>query len=362
VPAGLAALPRPKVGATEVGAPTAPPVAPPQETGPAGEGQEGELVGIMEHAMPFVISLFFHLGLILVTVFLGTLLIEKKEAPPGEIIVPGTAMVGDDDTSGGTLTPSERPTIQAAGGGARVSKLNDSSARSTIVAAGGGSGDAHPGMGVIGLGGATGGTGEGTGTGQGKWFGGGGGTGFFGLGMGRGRGGGGLARHIVYVIDRSGSMIDTFDAVKNEMLTSIGQLDPKQDFDIILFTQGAPQEPVDKRLVPATPEYKGAATKFLKDAYAAGSTDPLPALSRAFEVLDKVSDPGGKVVFFLTDSDFPDNDAVVKFCKAHNVKHDVHFFTFLYGGGKGGPPEKAEEAMKTIAKENGGKYKYVTEE
>jgi hypothetical protein len=49
--------------------------------------------------------------------------------------------------------------------------------------------------------------------------------------------------------------------------------------------------------------------------------------------------------------------------KSMNSKKDVHVFTFLYGGGgKSGPPEKAEEAMKKIATENAGKYKYVMEE
>jgi hypothetical protein len=55
-------------------------------------------------------------------------------------------------------------------------------------------------------------------------------------------------------------MLDTFDAVRLEMLTSIGQLDgAKQDFTVILFADGPPVEPVDRRLVPATTEFKRAA-------------------------------------------------------------------------------------------------------
>jgi len=43
-------------------------------------------------------------------------------------------------------------------------------------------------------------------------------------------GGGGKAYNIVYVIDRSGSMIDTFDAVRREMKRSIYGLEEAQNF------------------------------------------------------------------------------------------------------------------------------------
>jgi hypothetical protein len=214
-------------------------------------------------------------------------------------------------------------------------------------------------MGVIGIGSAVGGTGEGSGTGTGAgWFSGGAGGGaFFGMGPGRG-GGGSLARHIVYVVDRSGSMLTTFDSVKNEMLTSIGQLDgAKQDFHVILFAEGKPQEADAKRLVPATPEYKARATEFLRQAYAKGDTNVLPALNRAFDVLEQAQ-TAGKVIFLLTDSAFPDNQKVIDLCKARNTKKDVHVFTFLYGD----RAKEAEETMKKVAQENGGKFKYVSAE
>jgi hypothetical protein len=110
--------------------------------------------------------------------------------------------------------------------------------------------------------------------------------------------------------------------------------------------------------VPATPEFQGRATTWLKDKYAKGTTDPIPALNRAFDVLDKVDSPGGKVIFLLTDSLFPDNKKVIDLCKARNVKRDVHIFTFLYGE----RPKEAEETMQKIAAEYGGKYKFVNAE
>jgi hypothetical protein len=363
VPAGLASLPRPKVQGEEA--------AQPASAALPGEGNQeesqglpsgGELAGVLETMMPFVISLFFHLGLVLVTVFWVTRMSGQRERPK-EIVVPGYVLPGEEEgDSGGTLTPPPNPTAGGGGGGSRYSKVTESSARSGIIASGGGgSGDAREGLAVIGIGTAVGGHGTGTGTGKGPgWFSGGGGGGqLFGLGPGRG-GGRGVPRHYVYVVDRSGSMLHTFDAVKHEMMSSIGQLDAArgQEFHVILFADGPPHEAEAKRLVPATPDFQGRATTWLKDQFAKGTTDPIPALTRAFEVLERVDSPGGKVIFLLTDSLFPDNQKVIDLCRARNTKKDVHIFTFLYGD----RPKEAEETMRKIAAEHGGQYKFVSAE
>ena len=44
------------------------------------------------------------------------------------------------------------------------------------------------------------------------------------------------AYHLVYVVDRSGSMAPTFQQVQLEILKSINKLQPEQDFTIILFS------------------------------------------------------------------------------------------------------------------------------
>ncbi len=64
----------------------------------------------------------------------------------------------------------------------------------------------------------------------------------------------GIAHHVVFVIDRSGSMIDTFDYVRQEMIASISRLSAQQNFHIILFAAGPPIENGPRRLVPATRE------------------------------------------------------------------------------------------------------------
>jgi uncharacterized protein with von Willebrand factor type A (vWA) domain len=172
-------------------------------------------------------------------------------------------------------------------------------------------------------------------------------------------GGGGNAYHVVYVIDRSGSMIDTFGSVRQEMLISISHLRPPQDFHVILFAAGAPKELEHRRLVPATGSYKGDVGRFLEPIRAEGKTDPVPALNRAFDVLAG-ADPKlpGKLIYLLTDGVFPDNQKVLDVIRKRNAgaKKDVLINTFLYGNR---PPE-AEKVLQTIAAENGGLYKFVS--
>ena len=172
-------------------------------------------------------------------------------------------------------------------------------------------------------------------------------------------GSGSRADHLCYVVDRSGSMIDTFDAVRTEMLVSIARLRSSQDFHIILFAEGNPKELMHRRLVPATDRYKEDVATFLETIRAEGKTDPIPALLRAFDVLAQ-ADPSkpGKVIYLLTDGVFPDNQAVLKAIRARNADKGVIIHTFLYGN----KPPEAEKVMKDIAAENGGKYKFVSTE
>lgn len=166
------------------------------------------------------------------------------------------------------------------------------------------------------------------------------------------------AYHQVYVIDRSGSMVDRLRGVKIEVATSIAQLTEFQDFHIVLYgmsPEGGPAE----RLVPATDENKLRAVRFLRGIRAKGQTDPVPALKQAFGVLGQ-ADPErpGKLIYLLTDGVFPDNKKVLEVIRRLNKGKDVRVHTFLLG------PRRpvAVEVMKTIAAENGGKYVYVRQE
>ncbi|HUU59893.1 MAG TPA: vWA domain-containing protein, partial [Phycisphaerae bacterium] len=168
---------------------------------------------------------------------------------------------------------------------------------------------------------------------------------------------GGRAYHIIWVVDRSGSMHDTFDIVAKEMTISIGRLQAVQDFHVIFFSTGQPVENPPKRLVPATAANKLDAGEFLGGVIPQGKTDPIPALQRAFEVL-KRADPArpGKLIYLLTDGDFPNSAEVLRSIRERNAKKEIHINTYLYQY-RG---EHAVSVMRQIADQNNGKYKYVS--
>ena len=181
----------------------------------------------------------------------------------------------------------------------------------------------------------------------------------------------GNARHIVYLVDCSGSMLDTFGGVRWEMIKSISQLGLRPDgqaeqekqsmqtFHVIFFSSGKLRENPPRRLVYATKVNKLAAVKYLKTITPEKRTDPVPALKRAFAVLK--SAPGakdGKLIFLLTDGEFPDSEKVFRVINTLNADHGVHINTILHH-------HHSNEAVKVlgrIARENAGRFDFVEAE
>ncbi|MFB3890977.1 MAG: VWA domain-containing protein [Phycisphaerae bacterium] len=345
VPAGLAALPHPHVAPT-ASAPAGtvlPPAAVPM---PAEQPQaeSAAVIGVMALIMPWIISVFFHLGLALILAF-ATMFVQQGAAAPldAEVIVPDAAW---SDTPGGSIVEGKSDSASE-----RISTVDRKEYTKREAVADTGLTARRAPISVAGVGGpgGSGGTGSGAGTGLGLKGGGPGGprTGFFGRG--------GNAHHVVFVIDRSGSMLDTFDYVRKEMLNSIARLKEVQDFHVIFFAAGTPQENPPRQLVPASDDYKNAAAEFLQGIRPEGQTNPLPAIARAFEVLERADKRPGKLIYLLTDGVFPDNDAVLKLIAQLNAKKDVLICTFLYD-------DKSADAVKVlqkIAEDNRGHFKQV---
>ncbi len=296
------------------------------------ESDAGQFLKTMALVMPWVISLLFHVGLFLIMLAFVFLVASKRK--PEDVIVPN-------------LAPSTNP-----GGSLRASKTRSRSASSSTTASKStvrrpttSPSKSTSSLSVIGAtgGGSSGGGDMGTATL------GGGGPRFFGSGTG------GNVHNVVYVIDRSGSMVDTFDSVRQEMYRSIGRLGPSQAFQVILFAKTKPKE-CFKRLESATPKNRKKASRFLEVQIVEGETDPVPALKKAFAALDKAKKKG-RLIWLLTDGEFPDNEAVLRAISIlnKNKKKKVFIFTFLYGTA---PPE-AVRVMKKIAEENKGTYTFV---
>jgi hypothetical protein len=158
------------------------------------------------------------------------------------------------------------------------------------------------------------------------------------------------ARKIVFVVDRSGSMTDSIDYVKEELKGSIGELAEKKEFHVLFYSSGPCVEMPTRRLVDATKRNKAFAYEFIDGIIAQGGTDPSDALRRAFAVRPEV-------IYLLTDGEF--DRAIVGLVRGLNAggRVRVHTIGFLYTW----PGTSAEGVLKQIAVENGGNYKFVSE-
>ena len=316
--------------------PQAPPTEPGQSAGVGHDGHDelssDKAMLILANAMPWVISMLFHLGLFLVMFFLVFMVVKQPDSE--EIIIPDAVM---SDNPGGMVNPrqsqtkSKSQTRQKRKKFTRKTKISvdTGKTKTALKVFGGASAAATDDMGLR----------ANTGT-RSSFY-----------------GSGGNAHNIVYVIDRSGSMSDTFDLVRQEILRSVGRLKSKQAFHIILFSTGKdPQENHPPRLVAATLKNKRAAARFMRGIVPEGSpTNPIPALKRAFGVLAGAKKPG-KLIYLLTDGDFFDNTKVVRAINQMNRNKKVLINTFLFSV----KTQSTVNVLTTIAKQNGGRFKFVS--
>jgi len=174
--------------------------------------------------------------------------------------------------------------------------------------------------------------------------------------------GGDNIHHVVYVVDRSGSMQETFDFVRDELLRDISEMSPTHEFHVIFFSGGQDDDLVEnkpRRLVKATDRNKAEVAEFVKNIFVAGhTTNPIPALKRAFAVLSSADrKPKGKVIYLLTDGEFADNQAVLDELRKLNAGKSVMIHTILHEH----QDPVAAKILQTIAKEHSGKFKFVQE-
>lgn len=307
----------------------------------------GDVMTGMAAVMPWVISVFLHLSLGMILMFVTMFIIIKREAV--DVIVADDTLSA---TPGGVVNPGHGDPDRRPEQNRIQKEATGYAKREAAVASDSGETDEQIELIGPGAGGSSGGSLAPFGLHSGG-HGAGPKSNFFGRG--------GNAHHIVYLIDSSGSMVDTFDYVRMEMVTSIGNLVPQQDFHVILFSDGIkPKENRAKRLVQADDDNKQAAARFLREIHpesTTGQTNPILGLERAFTVLARADKKTkGKLIYLLTDGEFHDNAAVLKAIRARNKNKDVHINTYMYGF----RPDEAVRVLKSIASENGGRYKYVS--
>jgi hypothetical protein len=202
----------------------------------------------------------------------------------------------------------------------------------------------------------------------------------------------------VYLVDISGSMESSIDAVRYRLARSIATLrhgyayhlgptwiTVNQHFHVIFFGPKVPVENPPQRLVPATESNKQQAAAFLggESLVAEGGTRIIAGLRRAFEVLSQVRAAPGeeKALCLLSDGGFQSsaahevaykdlrgNAAVLAWLRDHNPRGpagargasgasppEVRIHTTLYGG----DDQAAIEVMRRIARGHGGTFNHV---
>ncbi|MBN2559433.1 MAG: hypothetical protein JXQ75_00695 [Phycisphaerae bacterium] len=164
------------------------------------------------------------------------------------------------------------------------------------------------------------------------------------------------ARSIVYVMDRSGSMGDTFDLLQRELLRAIGSLEDSQLFNVIWFNEG-PAEELSKRMLSATLQSKREAFAAIKRIVPSGQTEPIDAIRKGLAYRPDV-------LFLLSDGDFgEDNEHIRQTIRQKNkgenkrAKTIINTILFVYDTMGDG-----ERVLRAIADENNGTFKHVTEQ
>ena len=362
-PEALAALPRPLVppampGATPVAAMPAVPPPPPAE--PESEADRGAM-DKLARAMPWAISAMLHAGVLMILAFLTIVMLRtnpKQDVIPPDFTTigtpPGPAKDPDKDPRPGPKDAPKDPLAEA------LKQLTQAKPRDlpmlpSIIA------ETKRPIPIIGLANPSAeGSGPnsqdgivlfmragpgGNGSGPGNDDGGGGGT------------GGRRPSQVVYVVDASGSMLEPFDLVKRELLTSVSRLADKQSFHVIFFNNGQPRENTPRQLVAADEHNKRQLLGYLRNVSASGGspTDPTMAIERAFATLQRGPKGGGKLIFLLTDGEFHDNQAVRNQIRQLNRDQGVQVVTMILGFRN---PD-FEQVMRQIAQENRGQYKFV---
>jgi len=153
------------------------------------------------------------------------------------------------------------------------------------------------------------------------------------------------AQRIVFVVDASTSMRgDKFDRAKEELLTAVSNLNPRQRFYVYFFSDKdyamlAPRSPSD--MLPLTTPNWEALVRWVEDQGLVGDTRPQTALRKALNLKPDV-------IYLLTDGDFND-DTAVYLMRVSNYKVRINTIGFGVGG-------NSRDVLQRIARKFRGEF------
>jgi len=295
----------------------------------------------LQSVLPWMTSMVFHLSVVVLALFLvwSHILIANEAEPQ---IVPSARL---SESSGGSLTETHNVDLQRSQQIRKVQseKIStqdsidnfestlDSEIDLTGVAGGGRSGELAP---------------FGTSTGTGSSI----GVDFYRVK--------GNARKIIYVVDASGSLIDTLPFVIKELHRSLLALSDKQQYTVIFFQAGQPIEVPPRGWKEADAANKEATAKWIDlkagNVVPRGITDPAAAIRLAMrykpELMFILSDNiTGRGIYEV------DREELLKFLNGANADRETVINTIQFGN-----PDPLH-TLRDIATQHGGVHRPVTE-
>lgn len=174
-------------------------------------------------------------------------------------------------------------------------------------------------------------------------------------------GSGGNAREIVFVIDASGSLIDTLDFVINELKLTINRLSAGQNFAVLFFQGDNVIEVPPRGMKPADGENKDRVKKWIDPSAGniipGGKTSPVKAIERALRYRPQL-------IFLLSDNitgqgiyQVDQHQLLKSIERANRGAAKINTLQFLYPD----PLERdgLKPTMELIASSTGGVYDFI---
>ncbi|MEX2214066.1 MAG: hypothetical protein WD768_08065 [Phycisphaeraceae bacterium] len=326
------------------GTPGAPGAAPMGELPPEEEEEKSEVAAVLADIAPWAVSIVVHAAMVLIAILIVWVTLQEpdeeepiipiarlSERPGSPLQMKTTTTPTKTSSSKRTVTKSEKVTQQ------EVSKVKADS--SLIGVAGGAESKASP---------------FGTSVGVGGPF----KAGFFGAG--------GNAKRIAYIIDASGSLIDTLPFVVSELKRSVNGLSEQQSFAVVFFQQDKVIEVPPPGLKPVTSENRANAFKWM-DLEEAGNVIPGGVAGHGpTDAMKRVLSYKPELVFLLSDNITGQGRYEISqetLCKeikdANKSQTKINTIQFLYPD----PLTKIKNMKPTlerIASDSGGLYKFVS--
>lgn len=172
----------------------------------------------------------------------------------------------------------------------------------------------------------------------------------------------GNAKSIVYVVDASGSLVDTLPYVLGELRRSVMRLSKKQQFAVLFFQGKKVLQIPPVGLRHATDINKQQAVQWIgPDAgnlFASGQSDPLPAIKLALQY-------NPDLLFLLTDNlaanqQTPQDEQALlqQITIANRAQTAIHAIQFLYRDAAEKNPAYVP-MLKRLADQHHGKYTFI---